>query len=145
MCIRPFSPSIRHETKEGTMDAIARGLEGVVVTETRLSHVDGERGELLIGGFPVEELAPHASFEEVLYLLWHGRLPDAEETAALHRELAAQRSLPLTTLALLRDAARHGTAPMDALRMGVATLTLADPCPEDHSRAANLHRAVGLV
>jgi len=127
------------------MEAIARGLEGVVVTETRLSHVDGERGELLIGGFPVEELAPHATFEEVLYLLWYGRLPDESERAALHRELAAQRALPVTCRALLRDAARHGSEPMDSLRMGVATLSLADPCPGDTSHAAQVHRAVGLV
>ena len=127
------------------MENIARGLEGVVVTETRLSHVDGERGELLIGGFPVEELAPQASFEEMLHLLWYDRLPDEGERAALHRELAAQRALPTTTMRLLRDAARHSTPPMDALRMGVATLSLADPCPGDNSRAAQLHRAVGLV
>ena len=50
-------------------------------TETRLSHVDGERGELVIGGFAVEELAPHARFEEVLHLLWHGRLPSARRSA----------------------------------------------------------------
>jgi citrate synthase len=127
------------------MENIARGLEGIIVSETRTSHVDGERGELLVGGFPVEELAPQAAFEEVLFLLWHGRLPDERERAALHREMAAQRALPGTTVALLRDAARHATPGMDALRMGVATLSLDDPGPDDSSRDANLHRAVGLV
>ena len=127
------------------MDGIARGLEGVVVTETRLSHVDGERGELVIGGFPVEELAGPACFEEVLHLLWHGRLPDERERAGLRRELAAQRALPAATRALLVDAARGATPAMDALRMGVATLSLGDPAPGDSSRAANLRRAVGLV
>ena len=50
------------------MEDIAAGLEGVVVAATRLSEVDGERGRLIIGGYPVEELAPHAHFEEVLFL-----------------------------------------------------------------------------
>jgi len=127
------------------MENIARGLEGIVVTETRLSHVDGERGELWIGGFPVEELAPQATFEEVLFLLWHGRLPDGAERAGLHRELATQRALPPATAAVVRDAARASCPLMDALRMGVASLSLDDPAPADGSRAANLHRAAGLV
>ena len=67
------------------MTEIARGLEGVVATDTRLSSVDGERGELLIAGFPVEDLAWQASFEEVLYLLWNDRLPTPAERDALQR------------------------------------------------------------
>ena len=125
------------------METIARGLEGVVLTETRLSHVDGERGELLIGGFPVEELAPHASFEEVLFLLWNGRLPSDEESAALAQELTAARWMPERTARLLRDAAATRTAPMDALRMGVASLP--DPCPDEVGPEAQRRRAISLV
>ena len=51
------------------------GLEGVVAAQTRLSHVDGQKGELIVGGYAIEELAPNATFEEVVYLLWHDRLP----------------------------------------------------------------------
>ena len=57
------------------------GLEDVVAAETRLSGVDGEAGELTIAGFPVEELAGRASFEEVVYLLWNDELPDAVRLA----------------------------------------------------------------
>ena len=57
------------------MTEIKRGLAGVVLTETRMSRVDGEAGELIIGGFPLEEIAPYAYFEEVLYLLWNDQLP----------------------------------------------------------------------
>ena len=106
------------------MEDIASGLEGVVVAATRLSEVDGERGRLIIGGYPVEELAPHAHFEEVLFLLWHGRLPSPAERAALAETLAARRALPEATQVLLHDAARRGVPAMDALRMGVATLSL---------------------
>jgi citrate synthase len=106
--------------------ALASGLDQVVAAATRLSHVDGERGELLIAGFPVEELAPRATPEQVAYLLWHGELPDAPALAALRAELAAARALPAATLELLRAAAGAGVPPMDALRMGVSSLSLAE-------------------
>lgn len=107
------------------MTQIARGLAGVVVAETRLSEVDGEAGSLVIGGFPVEELALRATFEEVLFLLWHDRLPDDAEHEALRAAMAARRSLPAATLDLLRAAARARAGSMDALRMAAGTLSLA--------------------
>ncbi|HXT22365.1 MAG TPA: citrate synthase/methylcitrate synthase [Thermoanaerobaculia bacterium] len=107
--------------------ALVSGLDSVVAATTRLSHVDGERGELLIAGFPVEELAPHATLEQAAYLLWHGELPDAAALAALRTDLAVARELPPATVALLRAAAESGATPMDALRMGVASLSLATP------------------
>ena len=61
------------------MSAYAPGLAGVVAAQTRLSSVDGEAGELLIAGYPVEVLAAQAAFEEVVYLLWHGVLPDRRQ------------------------------------------------------------------
>lgn len=100
----------------------APGLEGVVAATTRLSRVDGSRGELLIAGFPVEELAPRARVEEVFFLLWEDRLPTEAELDALRAELAAARHLPAEVVELLRARARMGCAPMDALRAGVAAL-----------------------
>ncbi len=126
------------------MTTIARGLEGVVVTETRLSDVDGERGRLVIGGVPVQELAPQACFEEALFLLWHDRFPAADEQRALHAALAAQRTLPAATVALLRAAAARRVPCMDALRMGVATLSAADPSTGT-ALSAGLADAIGLV
>ncbi|HZD11575.1 MAG TPA: citrate synthase/methylcitrate synthase [Candidatus Binatia bacterium] len=100
------------------------GLEGVAAARTALSYVDGQKGELLIAGFPVDELAQRASFEEVTYLLWHGNLPTSQSLAELRDMLAERRSLPLATMALLRTAAEHAVAPMDALRMASGTLDL---------------------
>ena len=51
------------------------GLQGVIAAETRLSRVDGLAGELIIAGYPLDNLAPNATFEEVAYLLWHDKLP----------------------------------------------------------------------
>ncbi len=127
------------------MTTVARGLRGVVLTETRLSMIDGEAGKLVIGGFPVEELAPNATFEEVLYLLWHDRLPNERELNALRAEMAANRDLPEVTLTVLGEAAKRKLPPMDALRMGADTLSLVDADAENTSREANLKRALGLV
>jgi citrate synthase len=108
---------------EKTAGASVPGLEGVVATRTRLSSVDGAEGRLVIAGFPVEELAERASFEETLYLLWNGALPDREQLSVLGRDLAARRALPKVAAEVLEAAA--GWVPlMDALRMSSGTLGL---------------------
>ena len=103
---------------------VSSGLEDVVAATTRLSHVDGEAGELIIAGFPVGELAAHATFEQTTWLLWHGELPTPAELATFRADLAAHRKLPPATLALLRDAAPARLDYMDALRMGIDTVSL---------------------
>src|SRR6184192_1426619 len=99
-------------------------LEGVVATSTRLSHVDGEAGRLTIAGYAVEELAPYASFEEMAYLLLHGRLPEPSERVGFTQDLAGRRALSPTVLEVLREAAATQALPIDALRMAAALLSL---------------------
>jgi citrate synthase len=108
---------------------INSGLDGIVVAQTRLSHVDGERGELIIGGFAVDELAAHATFEETTWLLWHGGLPSRRELETFRTELAAERSLLPLTVAVLREAARCEVDAMDALRMAAGTISLSSDHP----------------
>src|SRR5215813_10474096 len=98
------------------------GLEGIVAARTRLSHVDGEAGRLIIAGYAVEDLAPSASFEQVAYLLLHGELPVAAERDRFADHLKDCRALSRVTLEVLREAAIEKTPPMDALRMAVPTL-----------------------
>jgi citrate synthase len=100
------------------------GLEGIVAASTRLSDVDGERGELVIAGFQVGELAARATFEETTWLLWHGELPTAPQLEAFRAELAASRDLPAATVGLLRECAAARLDPMDALRIAAGTLSL---------------------
>jgi citrate synthase len=100
------------------------GLAGVVAAATRLSHVDGERGELVIAGFQVGELAAHATFEETTWLLWHGELPSNAQRESFRATLAAARTLAPSTIALLRECARANLAPMDALRAAAGTISL---------------------
>jgi citrate synthase len=105
-------------------DTFKPGLEGVVAAETRLSSVDGQAGELIIAGFPVEELASKATFEETVYLLWNDALPDARQLHELRQSLAERRGLPGATLELLRAAAAQKIGVMDALRMAASSLSL---------------------
>jgi citrate synthase len=107
---------------ENSDTGFVAGLEDVVAAETRLSGVDGEAGELTIAGFPVEELAGLASFEEVIYLLWNGELPDADRLASFRGELAGRREVPRATLDLLRSVAAEKVPVMDALRMAAGTV-----------------------
>ena len=100
------------------------GLEGVVAARTRLSDVDGERGELILAGYRVDELAGRATFEEVTWLLWHGTLPSAGEAETFRVALASRRSLPAPTLSLLRACALRRLDAMDALRTAAGTLSL---------------------
>jgi len=124
---------------------IYSGLEGVYVTTTRLSKVNGTEGVLTIAGFPLEELAPNATFEEVLYLMWFDRLPSASELEELRAELANLRAIPEPTVDLLRAAAEKKLPTMDALRMGVDSLTLVDPDPSDTSPEADMHRVKSVT
>ncbi|HEY2855950.1 MAG TPA: citrate synthase/methylcitrate synthase [Gemmatimonadaceae bacterium] len=100
------------------------GLEGVVAARTRLSHVDGERGELIIAGYPLAEIAPNATFEEVTWLLWRGERPSLSELTAFRRELADRRALSRATLALIRECADAGIDSMDALRIAAGSISL---------------------
>jgi citrate synthase len=100
------------------------GLEGVVAATTRLSDVDGERGELVIAGYQVGELAEQATFEETTWLLWQGALPSARQLESFRSNLAAERELPPAAVALLRECAHGAIEPMDALRIAAGTISL---------------------
>jgi citrate synthase len=97
------------------------GLEGVVAASTALSHVLGEEGKLVYRGYDIHELAGRASFEEVAFLLWNGRLPSRDELTQLLRTLGEQRPLPDHVIDVIRDLPA-AAAPMDALRTGVSAL-----------------------
>jgi len=110
-----------------SQNTLVPGLEDVVAAETSLSSVDGKAGELVIAGFPVEELASRANFEETVYLLWHNALPDAEQLTTFKEALSVRRPLPRATLDLLRAAASEQALTMDTLRMAAGTTNLGTP------------------
>ena len=95
----------------------------MVAARTRLSGIDGEKGRLWLAGFPVEELAPRACFEETVYLLWTGELPDGEQLSALRGRMSSW-TLPGGTRSLIEAAAEAGQGPIDVLRLALDSLCL---------------------
>lgn len=122
-----------------SMNGVVSGLENIVAATTRLSRVNGQIGELILAGFPLEELAERISFEEMIFLLWHDRLPAAGELTNFSRQMADLRPLSKATIELLRAAARSNLPTMDALRMGTGTLDLELPSQDP------LHQAQALT
>jgi citrate synthase len=123
-------------------DELQKGLEGVLVAESELSYIDGDAGELVYRGYTIDDLARDASFEEVLYLLWHGHLPDRSELDDFSEEMSAERELDTDVLALIENLAAQDENPMAALRTAVSALSAYDPDagadPQD--REANLRK-----
>ena len=119
------------------------GLEGIVATSSDICFIDGEEGILSYQGFNIHTLAEHATFEEVIFLLWHGHLPKQLELDALKAELVEFRPIPQRVIDFL-SGAKTGT-PMDVLRTAVSMLSLDDPQAKDMSPAANLQKAQKLM
>ena len=122
-----------------------RGLDGVIAVRTRLSHVDGQNGVLIIGGYQLEELAGRVSFEEAAHLLWTGRLPTTAEADALFNEMTVLRPIPESAMAVVYEAAKKGAPPIDALRMACSTLSLDRGSTSDISHDSDLSNAKMLV
>jgi citrate synthase len=119
------------------------GLEDIVATSSSICFIDGERGVLAYRGYDIHDLAPRATFEEVCYLLWHGRLPNRAELGELQSQFAADRRLPDGVVRLVR-ALPPGEA-MDILRTGASALSHYDRDAHDDSPAANYRKAVRLT
>jgi citrate synthase len=122
---------------------VVHGLEGVIATESRVGYIDGEKGELFYAGYDIHDLAEHATFEEVVHLLWHGRLPTALELDTLCAQLSAESQIPDEILDLLRRMPA-GVHPMTALRTAISALAAHDPDGEAGDRDANLRKAIRL-
>jgi citrate synthase len=120
------------------------GLEGVVVGQTQLSAINGEKGELIYVGYDIDDLARNTTFEEVAYLLWNLRLPNRSELEELSGQLDAERALDDASISLLRLLPRDSDA-MAALRTAVSALALHDSEANDNSDPANRRKAIRLT
>lgn len=126
------------------MASSGAGLEGIVATSSNICFIDGDQGTLSYFGYNIHTLAEHATFEEVIFLLWNGHLPSTEELSRLSAELVAERELPGEVVQFLRTVPKDST-PMDVLRTAVSMLSLYDPLVRDDSPAANKKKAVKLM
>ncbi|WP_266079460.1 citrate synthase [Haladaptatus caseinilyticus] len=124
-------------------DEVKKGLEGVVVAESALSHIDGDAGKLVYRGYTIEDLARDASYEEVLYLLWHGELPNRDELESFSESMANERAVDGGVMETVRELAESDSNPMAALRTAVSMLATYDPDDSDSDPAdheANLRK-----
>ena len=118
-------------------------LSGVVVAETELCSIDPEQGILMYRGYDIADLAEHATYEEVAYLLLEGELPDAGQLEAFEEELS-QRELPRAVQALIDGNAKDAT-PMEMLRTAVSLLSFSDPAEAAIDRGTERRKAAGLI
>lgn len=126
------------------VEQVRKGLEDVVVGETATSLVDGTEGKLIYGGYKIEDLAANATFEEVVYLLWHGRLPNAEQLEKTRKSIAESAVLPAGLLSMMR-AYPTDADPMAVLEAAVASLAFYDVDAKDPSIEAARRKAVRLT
>ncbi len=108
-------------------EELKKGLEGVLVAESSLSYIDGSLGKLIYRGYTIDDLAREASYEEVLYLLWHGELPDQDTLAEFRSSMAEERHLTDGLHQLVQELAEGDEDPMAALRTIASTLSAYDP------------------
>ncbi len=126
------------------MPVIARGLEGIVAAETRIGDVRGDVGQLIYCGYDINELAGKVSYEEVVHLLWHGRLPTAYELDRLTTALRAERELPQAVMDFIHNAP-NSAAPIDIMRTGVSMLGCFPTIRHDLDMSENNAIAIKLV
>src|SRR5262245_32255629 len=128
--------------------AVATGLRGVVAASSSIGDVNGEKGELIYQGLNIHDLATKSNFEEVVFLLWNGRLPTRTELNDLRQNLAASYELQpdITELIVGMYQRVPKTAdPMDALRTVVSAMAMFDPEARDLSREASIRVATRLT
>ena len=128
--------------------AVATGLRGVVAASSSIGDVNGEQGELIYQGINIHDLATKSTFEEVVFLLWNGRLPKRAELDELKQNLAASYALPWQIVELIKGMYARVPAdaePMDALRTVVSALALFDEESRDLSREATIKVATRLT
>src|SRR5436190_10257071 len=124
------------------------GLEDTVATSSAICYLDGDRGVLAYCGYDIHDLARHATFEEVCYLLWHRRLPTRAELGDLQTALIESRALPEPVQRLMRSlpvAGAKGSNNMDLLRTLTSALGHYDRDADDHSSIANERKAIRLT
>jgi citrate synthase len=119
-------------------------LSGVSVAETSICSIDPDEGVLMYRGYDIAELAEHASYEEVAYLLLEGELPSGDELRAFCDRLASARALPAAVTTIV-DGNAMDASPMETLRTAVSALSFSDPAEDATDRENELRKAVSLI
>ncbi|OEG00081.1 citrate synthase [Vulcanibacillus modesticaldus] len=120
----------------------SKGLEGIIAAQSSISSIVG--ATLTYRGYNIDDLATNSEFEEVVYLLWYGKLPNIDELTKFKEELNSMGNLPNEIIETIKKFPKD-VNPMAALRTAVSTLSLYDPDMQDLSDEANLRKAKRLL
>lgn len=124
--------------------AAAAGLRGVVAAQSSIGDVNGEQGILIYQGYNIHDLAENSTFEEVIYLLWNGHLPQARELEDLIHQFQANYAVPDQILELMQTFPKDAN-PMDVLRTSVSALDFYDKAGHETDRETAVKTAVKLT
>lgn len=124
--------------------AASAGLRGVVAAQSSIGDVNGEEGILIYQGYDIHDLAEHSTFEEVVFLLWNGRLPKSDELAALTAQFRANYEAPSEVIALMKQFPKDAN-PMDVLRTAVSALDFYDEGGHGTDRESAMSAAIKLT
>lgn len=127
-----------------TENIVAEGLKGVVIGKSEICFIDGKRGKLIYRGYDIHDLVKHSNFEEVVYLLWYGKLPTKKNFDDLYKSLVTNRALSKEAISLLKSFPKKAT-PMEVLRTAISTLSLTDHSADDTSFEANVKKGINLT
>jgi citrate synthase len=129
--------------KESTAVA-SEGLRGVVAAQSAIGDVNGEQGILIYQGYNIHDLAEHSTFEEVIFLLWNGRLPKADELAELKERLRRNYDVPAEVIDAMKRFPKTAD-PMDVLRTAVSSLDFYDANGHGTDRETAVKAAVRIT
>jgi len=133
-----------HSATEATPITNGKGLADITVCDSEICYIDGNEGRLVYRGYDAIELARHATFEEVAYLLWYGGLPRPTEFRAFLSGFTGSMELPTETVMILRMFPKAAT-PMEVIRTAVSSLGHWDPDSGNTGLDASLRKAQRLA
>jgi len=122
----------------------SKGLDDIVVTSSELTLIDGFRGTLSYCGYDISDLTSNCSFEEVVFLLWHGSLPSINELDNFKAQINQNRNIPPQLISLIRQSPKESST-MDLLRTCVSYLSSFDSNLLDTSLEAKMNASIKLL
>ena len=131
-------------TQQKPAAAAAGSLKDVIAAPTAICTIDGIAGKLIYRGYSIEDLAAHTTFDEVVYLLWEGELPNKKQLEAFTARLCESRALPSVVIDHLRMMPKDAH-PLAALRSGVSLLAHYDADSESMDPKATRAKAERLL
>ena len=127
-----------------TESTAAAGLRGVVAAQSAIGDVDGEKGILIYQGYDIHDLAENSTFEEVIFLLWNGRLPKADELESHIRKLRDNYEAPAAVIEMMKQFPKESN-PMDVLRTAVSSLDFYDAEAHGTDRESATNAAINIT